>query len=181
MNNLILVRHSEPEIEPDKPASAWRLSERGRTRAKQLAEELRGLTPASVWSSKEPKAMETAQILADSLKIPVQTADGLEEHHRRNVPYFPTQDEFEQAVEQFFRNPQKLMLGEETAQQALQRFTAAINSIIAADPAETAIVVTHGTVMTLYIANVSGVEPMRFWRNLETPSFVALTPPDYIC
>ena len=90
-------------------------------------------------------------------------------------------DEFEQAVQQFFRNPQLLVLGDETAQQALQRFAAAINRIIATDPAETAIIVTHGTVMTLYMASVSGVQPMCFWRSLETPSFVVLTPPDHIC
>ena len=172
MNNLILVRHSEPKIEPDRPASTWRLSGRGRTRAGELAEELRGFSPASIWSSKEPKAIETSEILADALNVPVQIVDGLEEHHRSNVPYFPTKDEFQQAIQQFFRYPQQPVLGDETAHQALRRFTIAINKIIATDTAETPIVVTHGTVMTLYMASVSGVEPMRFWRNLETPSFV---------
>ena len=180
MNNLILVRHSEPEIEPDKPASTWRLSERGRTKARQLAEELRGFSPASIWSSKEPKAIESSEILADALNVPVQIVDGLEEHHRSNVPYFPTQDEFEEAIEQFFRNQEELVLGDETAQQALQRFTAAIDRIIATDAAETTIVVTHGTVITLYMASVSGVESMSFWRNLETPSFVVLTPSEHV-
>ena len=174
MNRLILVRHSEPEIERDRPASTWRLSQNGRSRARQLAEELCGFTPASIWCSKEPKAIETAQVLADALNVPVQIAGGLEEHRRSSVPYFPTQDEFEQAIEQFFHNPQQLVLGDETAKQALRRFTAAIDRIIATNPDETAIVVTHGTVMTLYVASVSGVEPMRFWRSLDTPSFFVL-------
>ena len=118
----------------------------------------------SIRCSNEPKAIETAQILAHALKAPLRVADGLEEHHRSSVPYFPTQDEFERAIQQFFHNPQQHVLGEETAQQALRRFTAAINRIIATDTADTAIVVTHGTVMTLYMASVSGVEPMCFWR-----------------
>ena len=181
MNNLILVRHSEPKIEPDRPASTWRLSERGRTRAGELAEELRGFTPTSIWSSKEPKAIETAQILTDALNVPVNVADGLEEHHRDEVPFFPTQDEFEQAIEQFFLNPEELVLGDETAQQAFQRFATAIDRILATDTAETPIVVTHGTVMTLYTASVSGVEPMCYWRSLETPSFVVLTQPNHNC
>ena len=180
MNKLILVRHSVPEIQPDKPASTWRLSNRGRAKAKQLAEELRALTPASIWCSREPKAIETAQILADALNVPVKVTDGLEEHHRSSVSYFPTQDEFEQAIQQFFHNPQLHVLGEETAQQALRRFTSAVNRIIATDTAETAIVVTHGTVMTLYMASVAGVEPICFWRNLETPSFEVLTPPEHV-
>ena len=180
MNNLILVRHSEPEIQPDKPASTWRLSESGRDKAMLLADELRGFSPASIWCSKEPKATETAQILADALNVPVNVTDGLEEHHRDNVPYFPTQDEFEQAIEQFFLNPEEPVLGDETAQQALQRFTAAIDRIIVTGTAETAIVVTHGTVMTLYMASIAGVRSMSFWHNLETPSFVVLTPPEHI-
>ena len=181
MNSLILVRHSEPEIEPDKPASTWQLSESGRDKAELLAEELRGFSPASIWCSKEPKAIETAQILADALNVPVNVTDGLEEHHRDNVPYFPAQDDFEHAIEQFFLNPEQPVLGEETAQQALQRFTAAINRAIEATAADTAIIVTHGTVMTLYTASVSGVEPTGFWRSLETPSFVVLTPPEHFC
>ncbi len=181
MNNLILVRHSEPEIQPDKPASTWRLSERGRDKAMLLAEELLGFSPASIWCSKEPKAIETAQILADALNVPVNVTDGLEEHHRSNVPYFPAQHDFEHAVERFLQNPDKLVLGDETAQQALQRFAAAIDRIIATGTAETPIVVTHGTVMTLYTASVSGVEPTGFWRSLETPSFVVLTPPEHFC
>ena len=180
MNNLILVRHSEPEIQPDKPASTWRLSERGRDKAMLLADELRNFSPASIWCSKEPKAIETAQILADALKVPVNVTDGLEEHHRDNVPYFPAPDEFEQAIEQFFLNPEEPVLGDETAQQALQRFTAAIDRIIATDTAETSIVVTHGTVMTLYMASVAGICPMSFWRSLDTPSFVVLTPSEHI-
>ena len=179
MNKLILVRHSEPEIERDKPASTWRLSSSGRSRAELLAKELRCFAPAPIWCSKEPKAIETAQILAGALDIPAQIADGLEEHHRGSVPYFPTQDEFEQAIEQFFSEPDKLVLGDETAQQALRRFTAAIDRVVeadAADTADTAIVVTHGTVMTLYMASVVGVRPMCFWRRLETPSFAVLTP-----
>ena len=38
--------------------------------------------------------------------------------------------------------------------------------------------VTHGTVMTLYVASVAGVQPMRFWHRLGLPSFVVLTLPD---
>ena len=176
-----MVRHSEPEIEPDRPASTWRLSESGRAKAKLLAEELRGFNPASIWCSKEPKAIETAQILADALNVPVNVTNGLEEHHRSSVPYFPAQNDFERAVEQFLQNPDSVVLGDETAKQALQRFAAAIERIVTTDTAEAAIIVTHGTVMTLYTASVSGVEPMCFWRSLETPSFVVLTPPDHFC
>ena len=174
---LILVRHSNPEIEPDKPASTWRLNEVGRRRADLLVHRLQGFSPDAVWSSREPKAVETAEIVAGGLEVPVRTAGGLEEHHRRGVPYFQTRDEFESAVEQLFCSPDQLVLGEETAGQALTRFTAAIDDVIDAGQKDT-VVVTHGTVMTLYAASVAGVRPMDFWRRLGLPSFVVLALPD---
>ena len=177
MSRLVLVRHSKPEIEPDKPASAWKLNEVGRRRSELLAARLRDFSPAVVWSSEEPKAVETAETVAAAFAVPVRTADGLEEHHRDGVPYFGTQAEFEAAVEQLFDKPDELVLGTETASQALRRFTAAIDRVMDAGQADN-IVVTHGTVMTLYAASVAGVEPVGLWRRLETPSYVVLGLPD---
>ena len=128
MRKLVLVRHSMPKIWPDKPASAWRLSALGRERSELLASRLRGLSPSVVWSSREPKAVETAEIVAASFGVPVQVADGLEEHHRDNVPFFPTAGDFEAAVERFFDNPDRLTLGSETAEQARDRMSAAIDT-----------------------------------------------------
>ena len=177
LRRLVLVRHSNPEIEPDKPASEWRLDEAGRRCSELLADRLRGFSPDTVWSSREPKAVETAEIVAAAFGVPVRTADGLEEHHRRGVPYFPTNDEFESAVERLFCKRDQLVFGTETAEQTLSRFTVAVDDVIEAGQKDT-VVVTHGTVMTLYVASVAGVRPMGFWRRLGLPSFVVLTLPD---
>ena len=177
LRKLILVRHSQPEIEHDKPASIWKLSRTGRSRCELLSARLRGFNPGVIWCSKEPKALETAQIVANALGVPIRIAEGLEEHHRSNVSFFPTKNEFEEAVERFYRAPDQLVLGTETAQQALGRISAAIDGVIKAEPADS-IIVTHGTVLTLYVASATGVRPICFWRRLGLPSFVVLTLPD---
>ena len=177
MRRLVLVKHSMPEIKRDTPASAWRLSEIGCQRSELLAARLRDFSPEVIWSSRESKAVETAEVVATAFGVPVQIADGLEEHHRSGVPYFPTEAEFEKAVEHFFCKPDQLVLGTETAKQALNRFTPAINEIIDVGQMDN-IVVTHGTVMTLYVASFAGVRPMYFWRRLGLPSFVVLALPD---
>lgn len=177
MRRLVLVKHSMPEIEPDKPASAWKLGEGGRRRARLLAARLMEFSPAGIWSSREPKAIETAEIVADEFGVPVKIADRLEEHHRDSVPFLPSKDEFEGAVERFFHCPDQLVLGTESAEQARVRFVAAIKKAIEAGQADS-IVVTHGTVMTLYMASVAGVQMMDFWRRLGLPSYVVLTLPD---
>ena len=130
-----------------------------------------------IWSSTEPKAVETADIVAGAFGVPVQIANGLEEHHRDGVPFYPTRDEFDGAVEQFFRSPDQLVLGTETAEQARDRMAAAIDEVIDAGQADS-IVVTHGTAITLYVASVAGVRPMAFWHRLGLPSYVVLTLPD---
>ena len=177
MRRLVLVRHSMPEIERDKPASDWKLGEVGRRRAELLAGRLREFSPSVIWSSKEPKAIETAETVAREFGVPVKIAVGLEEHHRENVPFLSSKDEFEEAVERFFLCPDELVLGTETANRARDRFAAAIDKVINAGPTDS-IVVTHGTVMTLYVASVAGVQMMSFWRRLGLPSYVVLTLPD---
>lgn len=176
MRRLVLARHSTPEIEPDRPASAWRLGALGRQRSQLLASRLQGYSPGVVWSSSEPKAVETAEIVAASFGVPVRIADGLEEHHRDNVPFFPTTGDFEAAVERFFSYPGRLVLGSETAEQARNRMSAAIDHVVDAGERDS-IVVTHGTVITLYVASVAGVRPMPFWRSLGLPSYVVLELP----
>ena len=177
MRRLVLVKHAMPEIGPDKPASSWRLGEVGRHRSGLLAARLRGFNPQVIWTSAEPKAVETAEIVARAFGVQARTVAGLEEHDRSNVPFFETRDEFERAVEHFFREPDRLVLGTETAEQALARFTCAIDQIVSAGHADS-VVITHGTVMTLYAARVAGVRQMCFWRRLGLSSYVVLTLPD---
>ena len=176
MHRLVLVKHSMPEIERDKPASAWKLGEVGRRRSELLAARLSEFSPEVIWSSSEPKAIETAQIVASEFSVPVEIADGLEEHHRDNVPFL-SKEVFEGAVERLFRCPDRLVLGTETAEQASNRFATAIDKVTDAGQADS-IVVTHGTVMTLYAAGVAGVQTIDFWRRLGLPSYVVLTVPD---
>ena len=173
----MLVRHSLPKIDRDKPASSWKLGEHGRRRSELLADRLRDFSPQIVWCSAEPKAVETAEIVAKGIDVPVCAVDGLGEHARNTVPFYETRDDFEGAVERFFREPDRLVLGEETAEQALWRFANAIDEIVSAGHADN-VVVTHGTVMTLYAASFAGVGHMNFWRRLGMPSYVVLTVPD---
>src|SRR5215208_891773 len=114
---LILVRHSVPEIEVNRPANTWKLSDEGKLRAHRLAEELESLEPAVIVSSNEPKAKETAEIVSGHLRIDMQILPGLHEHDRSHVPYL-SHDAFQTLVHDFFQMPGELVFGNETADQA---------------------------------------------------------------
>ncbi len=87
MRYLLLIRHSQPAIEPEVAACKWHLSTEGRARCQQLAEHISSYQPAVMVCSTEPKAVETAALLTAQLGISYSTQHDLREHERENVPY----------------------------------------------------------------------------------------------
>jgi broad specificity phosphatase PhoE len=177
MPTLILIKHSLPQIDPTVPANQWRLSEEGRVRARLLAQKLGQYSPDLIFSSVEPKAVETARIVGDALDKPVEVVEGLHEHARCNVKFLD-KDKFEESVAQFFAQPDVLTFGNETADQAHHRFSQAVAGISAKYPNNNLALITHGTVLTLLVSRLAAVAPFPFWRDLELPSWVVLAHPD---
>lgn len=171
---LILVKHSLPQIEPDAPAHQWQLSEKGRELCSSLADALAVYEPGRIFCSREPKARETAQIVAERLGIACQEADGLHEHDRSNVPLLP-KHVFEQSVQETFRQPDRLVFGLETGRQALRRFSDAVDRVLTMAQEPCVAVVAHGTVISLFAGEPSEVGPFDLWRQLGLPSFVVLS------
>jgi broad specificity phosphatase PhoE len=165
---MILVRHSQPEILPHTPPAQWPLTAEGRARCFALAKQLAGLTPSAVYSSPEPKAMETAEILAGELGLQCTEIPELAEHDRSNVAFL-TQSEFEAGIQACFQNPEQRVFGLESAAEALSRFQLAVGTIIGQTPAP--LLVTHGTVMSLYLAGRAGADPFQIWKTLATPCY----------
>lgn len=178
MTHLILVKHSLPQIIEDKPAREWLLSEDGQKRCHALADNLAAYKPDVIVTSSEPKARETGEITARLLGVSCQTIKNLHEHERRTEP-FGTRAEFEARVRRFFEQPDKLTFGEETANAARDRFAQALNETIEQNSGKKVVVVAHGTVITLFVAQHNAIEPFEFWQKLDLPSFVVLSLPDF--
>lgn len=174
---LLLVRHSLPEFVTGIPASQWRLSDQGRRRCHPLAERLAAYRPTVFISSTEPKAIETGRICAGLLGLPFETAPGLHEHQRGVVHDMGSREEFEAEVGRFFEQPDKLVFGSETADQAHARFSTALADTVARHPASRPAIVSHGTVLTLFIARVTDLDPLPFWKSLGLPAFAVLSLP----
>jgi len=170
---LILVKHSLPRVLEDIPAREWRLCDEGRDRTYALVEKLIVYRPDIVISSVEPKARETASILAEKLELEYQVVDGLHEHDRSGSPHYST-DEFQKLVREFFERPSVLIFGRESADQALQRFRHTVNSILDLYRDQTIVIVAHGTVISLYISWLTGYDGYELWKELGLPSFVVL-------
>ena len=170
---LILVKHSVPEIEVDRPASTWKLSEEGRLRAQQLADQLVRFAPEVILSSDEPKAKQTAEIVAHQFHLSVQVVPELHEHERSNEAYLP-HDAFQASMQEFFQKPDELVFGRESANQAHARFYRAVHSILNEHTNKTVLIVTHGTVISLFASRLTGSSDLELWKTLGLPSFIAM-------
>lgn len=177
---LILIKHSAPVIAIDTPPAQWILAAPGRMRCALLARRLAPYAIAAIAASDEPKARETAELLAAALGLvgPLRLDHDLREHERRAADFYPAQGSFEATVREIFARPDELVFGAETASAARERFAAAVARQIAATPTGDLAIVAHGTVISLFVAAHNPLDPFALWQALGLPAFVVLALPD---
>ena len=179
MNKLFLIKHAMPEIQPEVPANQWHLSKSGRLSCSQIADHLQKSNLTSIISSKEPKAQETAHLVASYLDLHCQSMENLHEHERSNVPYNLSKVEFEDNINNLFSKPDLLVYGIETAKQAQKRFDQTIHKILVENINRDVGIVSHGTVISLFVALYNQINSFKFWQQLGLPSIICLSIPEF--
>jgi broad specificity phosphatase PhoE len=169
-SKLVLVRHSTPEIVQGVPASGWRLSADGKIAAAALAPRLRPFNASAIWSSPEPKALETAEIVAEALDLPIRPTPDLREHDRTSLGFIDKAT-LEAGVERLLRSDDDLVFGDETARSVFARMERAL---LRGD-GENLLAVTHGTAAAIFVSRISGIDSVEFWRSLRTPAAIVLS------
>ena len=177
MRKLILIKHAKPQVDESAPSHEWGLSEEGRRACAPLAQVVGPHDPAVIVTSKETKALQTAELLAGALGKPFEEAPDLHEHDRSNVPMMQSR-EFISMMALFFRQRDRLVLGRETAGQASRRFTAAVDSVLNAHPQDNVAIVTHGTVLSLFASEHGAGDAFQLWRRLGLPSVMIFSLPE---
>jgi len=142
-----------------------------------MAAVVNGLGPTSLYSSDEPKAAETAGIVGGRIDLPVKVVPGLQEHIRTGVPFATTIDR-DAAVIDSIRRPDQLVYGSETTGTAERRFTTALEGALTDAPAGDAAVVSHGTVISMFVAKLTGLDAVDIWSSFGLPGFVVVRWPE---
>ena len=139
------------------PVPDWALTERGRERMRLFAEGPDARAVRAVWSSRERKAAEAAELLAErSSALRPRTLEQLAENDRSSTGYLPP-ELFEPAVQAFFGEPLLSHRGWETAAAAQQRIADALETVLARSPADGDVaIVSHGGVGTLLLCRLKG-------------------------
>ncbi len=166
--DLMLVRHAAPVIEPERAAAEWVLSPEAIDDVHELAHRIDPERLVEIVASSEPKAASTAEVLARALGTTWRVADGLHEHERGVLPWM-AEDAWRDLLAELFARPDALVFGLEPADQALQRFREAVRSVLATAGAGDVVIVTHGTVMALLLAEITGADAFEIWSGLQMP------------
>ena len=109
---------------------------------------------ARIVSSTETKAIETTEILATHLELPVEVRPGTGENDRGATGIVPP-EAFEDLADAFFADPHTSVRGWERAIDAQQRIVKGLDDLLA--PRNHVAVIGHGGVGTLWYCHLTGV------------------------
>jgi broad specificity phosphatase PhoE len=168
--SLFLVRHGRPVVDRLRPAHEWELDPAAYDDVWALRSS--GRLPAhAVWfSSPEPKALSTAELLTDG---DVGVVDGLREQLRDSNEWV---EDFDDAVRRAFAVPDAVAVpGWEPLTVCRDRVVRAADGILAASSGSDVVLVGHGTAWTVLAAVLTRTEPdLERWRALAMPDVITL-------
>jgi broad specificity phosphatase PhoE len=164
----VFLRHAETKINPNKPTSEWVLTQSGRNGAKSLSTSKEFPKYNEVYTSNEPKAIATAKPFAARINTEVRTLKGLGELDR-SATYAQSRTQYNQMVKEALTDRGTSVLCWETAKDALNRFSNAVEEIISGSYVDEVLIVAHGIVLTLYFAKLEGKLDNAFerWKKLR--------------
>jgi probable phosphoglycerate mutase len=162
---ICATRHGETDWNTAGILQGWldtNLNEHGRRQARDLAEAFAEFGFSSVWTSPLSRSLETAQIIADRLRLPPpQCHDGLKERNFGVIQGIPKAELAElnpQLLEQIVkRNPAAIFEQGESMADCATRIPEAIMDIAGRSGGERVLVITHGWVMDVLARVANGM------------------------
>jgi broad specificity phosphatase PhoE len=151
---IIVARHAEPEYErPEMGVSGGSLTLVGRVEARELGERLRSERVAGIVCSELSRAVQTAEIAASVLGLPVRVRERLQEFAVGDYlgrPYDPVF--FEAVLGAWLKGDlEPGVPGGETGRQVADRVMPLLDEVADQFRGETVLVVTHGgVILTLF-------------------------------
>jgi 2,3-bisphosphoglycerate-dependent phosphoglycerate mutase len=164
MASLYLIRHAHAQM-VGSAAEHWPLSEKGRREAGTLARQDFWREVDTIFSSPEPKALQTARPAARRWDIPLKVTDCLQELRRpRLIP------NYEKVIARLFTEPETSIANLESAGQVAERAAHCIEALVTTHPEQTLAVVSHGLILTIFLARLEGRWPtVDEWHAIPSP------------
>ncbi len=170
---LYLIRHSSAAPGANLPGPQWHLSSEGREAADTLSREPFWRELRGMHTSVEPKSAATAQRIAAPNELPIRIERDLREVEGRTW--------VERGYADLVRD---YLAGEppdgwEPLDAARSRMRACIDGIVDRHAGLNVGIVSHGIVLTLYLADVFSLDAnaaIDLWRSIRFPDVAVLDP-----
>jgi broad specificity phosphatase PhoE len=155
------LRHFQTKVEPETPAAEWQLSEEGRKRSEEFIEN-NEFNVETVYTSTEPKAVQTAEKIAEKAGAEIVKIDLLREVDRSEEGFVEDHDRYIELVEDYLSGG--LEADWESQEKVKQRFQEFLD-----EAEENSLAVTHGLFLSLNIPEKNHVE---FWKKLSFGEYI---------
>jgi probable phosphoglycerate mutase len=152
----------------------WQLSPAGQQQARDLSRSRAWHELTLIASSPEAKAVATAQPTADARGLELRIEPDLHEVDRGSTPLV-SRDEYYAIVAAHFGSPSERVSGWETADAARKRVTACIDNLTK-DAEGTLCIVSHGLVLSHYLAELRGLDApvLEEWQAIPLPGIAVV-------
>lgn len=167
MNTYIFLRHAETEKDPSRPAVEWGLTPDALEKIQSHIKNGVFKDVGVVITSTENKAIATAKPVCELLSLSSKEIANFNEVKRGTS--FLSAEEFLAQKEQQLTQLDEAFDGAESARSALERFKQGIEILDKEYENQTILIVTHGTVLSLYFAELLGEFSKVFtrWNSLS--------------
>ncbi len=171
MTRFILVRHGQ---------TAWNRKERFRGRADLLLNEtglrqayaaalyLKDRRVAAIYASPLKRTLETAQVIANQMGLPVHPLEGLIDINFGSWQGLTTEEAAKQDSELYktwLEHPHKVRFpGGERLADVRERVKAAVEELAARHPNQTVLLVSHMVVCKVLLCAMLGLDSSHYWQ-----------------
>jgi len=174
VRRLVLVRHAQVRLDPELPPQRWELTDEGLADAQRLAASPVFGRVEAVVTSPEPKARATAEPIAAAAGVDLQVERDLREAGRGAAPV-DDHAAFVARVDAWLGGDPTP--GWEERDVAAARIVGSIGRVLDRTSGDL-VVVSHGTVLSLYLAWLRGQErvDLREWEATPLPAVAVVDP-----
>lgn len=166
MPKLYVIRHAKVNIDPSKPSADWCLSKEGNLSTYHLAQSESWDDVQWIYSSPEPKATQTAQIIADHLRINYHIHPDLRELQFKTM-FLPAK-EFQTRVARYLEGKPDPAF--EDYQKAQTRIDQSITSITQKHKGKSGIIISHGRIISVWYSLLLGRKvTAQEWKSIGLP------------
>jgi probable phosphoglycerate mutase len=177
MTEILLTRHGDvPWLEPRRfrGRAALKLTDRGIAQAEATAQRISASwQPGAIYASPLGRTLRTARIIAEPLRLPVQTLDALidiDYGQWQGLTIDEARDRWPAEATLWQRRPDLVRPpGGESLQDVLARVAQGLRLIIGRHPEETLLLVGHDSVNRVLLLHALELPLARYWQIGQDP------------